>query len=445
MGEEKTIGSHELKKHVATIHCSNTLTLLQRKITNALLYHAYKELLLKEEHEITVKQLCQLISYHGNNHSVIKQALKGLLSTVIEWNVVDDVMGVEDWTASSILASVSLRGPLCTYAYSPRMKRLLHSPSMFGKINLLVQAKFKSNYGLALYENCIRYRGLPFTKWFDVDMFRKLMGVPTGKYTVFRDFKRRVLDKSIEEINSYSDLVVEPELFREGKKVLKIRFALKERPKKTRLGSLTKNSDSDVEIPSTQSDPQADIQVQLMEYFGLGKDQAEQLLQEYSLDFIKEKMCLVEESKSYQQGKVQNIAAYLISAVKNNYQLAKANTSVLKKKHQQSQKQFDHQQAERKVEKIRESYLAYREQAIDMYIAGLKEEEKHVFLTEFNQFAATSIKTILSLQRGKYTEETILTSPPIKALLRQFALQTRPNLEASVVSWEGFVESVEEE
>src|SRR3990167_10941128 len=135
VGFEKKESKKELKKHAATIHCSNSLSLLQRKISNALLYHAYSELMLKSEHEITVKQLCRLIGYQGNNHAAIKEALKGLISTVIEWNLIDEVTGTENWTASSIIASVSLQGPLCYFAYSPRMKQLLHSPSMFGKIN----------------------------------------------------------------------------------------------------------------------------------------------------------------------------------------------------------------------------------------------------------------------------------------------------------------------
>src|SRR5579863_762050 len=84
-GLEKKTKDHELKKHAAAIHCSNFLSLLQRKICNALLYHAYRELLLKEEHEITIKQLCKLISYQGNNHAAIKESLRGLLSIVIEW------------------------------------------------------------------------------------------------------------------------------------------------------------------------------------------------------------------------------------------------------------------------------------------------------------------------------------------------------------------------
>src|SRR3990167_7271382 len=95
VGCEKKETKKELKKHAATIHCSNTLSLLHRKVTNALLYHAYKELMLKEEHEITVKQLCRLIGYQGNNHAVIKDALKGLISIIIEWNLIDDETGTE--------------------------------------------------------------------------------------------------------------------------------------------------------------------------------------------------------------------------------------------------------------------------------------------------------------------------------------------------------------
>src|SRR3990167_6490720 len=100
----------ELKKHAAAIHCSNTLSLLQRKISNALLYHAYPELLSREEHEINMEQLCHLIMYQGHNYAALKDALKGLISTVIEWNLIDDETGLEDWTASSIIASVSLKG-----------------------------------------------------------------------------------------------------------------------------------------------------------------------------------------------------------------------------------------------------------------------------------------------------------------------------------------------
>ncbi len=88
------------------------------------------------------------------------------------------------------------------------MKELLYRPEIYGRLNMHVQAKFKSTYGLALYENCIRYQDIKQTPWINLGTFRKLMGVETGKYTVFRDFKRRVLDKAITEVNEYSPIKI---------------------------------------------------------------------------------------------------------------------------------------------------------------------------------------------------------------------------------------------
>lgn len=434
MGLEKKQGTHEIKKHAATIHCSNTLSLLQRKVSNALLYHAYKELMLKDEHEISVKQLCTLISYSGNNHAVIKEALKGLLSTVIEWNLVNDATGKEDWTASSILASVSLQGPVCIYAYSPRMKQLLHSPSMFGKINLFIQSRFKSSYGLALYENCIRYRGLPHTKWFDMELFRKLMGVPPGKYTVFRDFKRRVLDKSIEEVNTYSDLIVESELYKEGRQVVKIRFSLKERAKKTRLGGKKELEPEVIEVLSVS--PETTVKTKMVHDYGMLPDQCEQLLIQYGDAFIAEKMAMIEASPNYSQGRVKNLAAYLLSALKNNYQTPKSSRT---KTVERRQSVTEDKKGQRLVDQIKADYASYRDTVVDAALDDLNPTDKQFLLEQFRQDAEQAINTILKLQRRKYTKETIMTSPQIKVLLRQFALQELPGLRSMLISIEQFV------
>ncbi len=403
----------ELKKHAATIHCSNTLSLLQRKISNALLYHAYHELMQKEEHEITVKQLCRLIGYNGNNHSAIKDALKELISTVIEWNLFDEVTGSENWSASSIIASVSLEGPLCYYAYSPRMKQLLHSPSMFGKIDLVIQSRFRSSYGLALYENCIRYRGLPQTKWLDMDLFKKLMGVPAGKYGVFRDFKRRVLDKAIAEVNTYSDLVIASEFFREGRKVTKIRFKLKERAKRTRLGNYLPLKHPEQEV----------LREKLLQGFGLNEEQVEQLLTEYDTAFIEEKITVIASSKAYQEGRILNLAAYLLSAIKHNYQPPKCVSKPIEVAPVEVIGAIELAALKRKVEQIRLDYNTYREHAIQQVIDALPEERKARFMADFFLFAEPVISMIVQLQRHTYTRENVMTSPQLQALLRQYALR----------------------
>ncbi len=425
VGQQKK-ENKELKKHAATIHCSNTLSLLQRKISNALLYHAYQELMLKDEHEITVKQLCRLIGYQGNNHAAIKDALKSLISTIIEWNLIDDKTGNENWTASSIIASVSLEGPLCYYAYSPRMKQLLHTPSMFGKIDLVIQSKFRSSYGLALYENCIRYRGLPHTKWFDIELFKKLMGVPAGKYDVFRDFKRRVLDKAIDEVNTYSDLIIASEYVREGRKVVRVRFKLKERAKKTRLGSnklLTEINEDD-------------LKAQLHQDFGLSAEQIDQLLTEYDRKFVVDKIGVVIASKPYQEGRVENLAGYLFSAIKNNYQMPKSKAAKVVTL-QDATFELELTELKRRVEDIRNDYQSYRENTIQQAIQSLKPKQKDKFMQQFYHFAEPVIQTILQLQRNKYSRENVLESPQLKALLRRYAVRELDLL--SFISLEEFV------
>lgn len=419
VGYKKEETGRELKKHAATIHCSNTLSLLQRKITNALLFHAYKELMLKEEHEITVKQLCRLIGYQGNNHAAIKEALKGLISTVIEWNLIDDQTGNENWTASSILASVSLQGPLCYFAYSPRMKQLLHSPSMFGKIDLVIQSRFRSSYGLALYENCVRYRGLPHTKWFEMELFKKLMGVPAGKYDIFRDFKKRVLDKAIDEVNTYSDLIITSEFQKEGRKVTKVRFTLKDRARKTRLGS-----------PNMQSKLAAEsceLNIKLSETFGLSTEQIEQLLSEYKREFVEEKVAVIENSKSFKEGRVENLAGYLISAIKNNYQAKKTKMHAIVNLQAARHEHETHDWVQT-IEQARQEYLLYRETIIEQAIENMSAEGRHDFLQAFFSQHEQVINTILNLQRSKYTRETVIDSPQVKALLRQFAIRELDDL-----------------
>src|SRR3990167_850105 len=391
----------------------------------------------KEEHVITVKQLCRLIGYQGHNHAAIKEALRGLITTIIEWNLISDVTGAENWTASSIIASVSLEGPLCYYAYSPRQPTIANTVFMFGKIDLVIQSHFRSSYGLALYENCIRYRGLPNTKWFDMAMFKKLMGVTAGLYDVFRDFKRRVLDKAIDEVNMYSDLVITPEYVKEGRKVVKVRFGLKERPKKIRLG--TKIAAETGAGPSTTGEA---LKSSLKRHFGLSEMQVGQLLQDYEAAFIQDKIKVIEASKPYRDGKVQNIAGYFISALKEDYQLPSPKTLPMTNLDEVKQ-EIELGALRRDMESLRQEYQLYRERAIYQAIETLPNKAKYDFMQQFRAYAEPAIKGVLQLQRNKYTPETVIESPQIKALLRQFAIRELDRL--TLYSLEEYVAECAEE
>ena len=303
-------GRQVVKKHVATIHCSNKLSLLERKISNALLFHAFSNLKLQLVHEIKIDELKRLIGANTRNHKALKEAMKKLICTVLEWNLLGDSipeMELEGWNASTILSSVSVQKGIIKYQYSELIKTLLIDPKIYGKINLAIQARFKSSYALALYENCSRYRGLPYTKNIDIDIFRKLMGVEDGKYDIFRDFNRRVLNPAITEINTCSDIRVSPEITRMGRVVKSIKFKIEERAIKQRIGV----SDNTVQKNLSVS-AERDIFKEIKN--AQGEDKVEKAIQ------------YVQSRPSYKNGEIKNVVGYVASAINNDYQEKKTDT-----------------------------------------------------------------------------------------------------------------------
>ena len=304
----------DLKKHVATIHSANKLSLVQRKIANALLFNAYDDLLIKSEYVIHISELCRLIGYNSNEQRAIKRALVSLISTVIEWNLVDkDKLEHEEWNASAIIADASIKGPVCTYSYSNRMRKLLHSPEIYGRINMQVQSRFKSSYGLALYENCIRYHAIKMTPWLDLFVFKRLMGVEPEKYAAFKDFRKRVIDVAIKEINQHTDYQVEYQLKRVGKKVVAIKFHIGINP--VQLKEVGKRS------------AKTSLHTELAGQFAFQSEEVDALITQYGTDYVQQQLAGVQASKSYRDGKVKHGKAYLMAAMQGNYQGVRSQSS----------------------------------------------------------------------------------------------------------------------
>jgi plasmid replication initiation protein len=214
-----------IKKHVDSVHIRGELSLLQRKLANALLYHAYPDLPVKETHEIKVEHLCDLIDYNSNDWATLQDALNGLMTTTLEWGVLTD--SKSRWGASTLLAGAEIRNGLCHYAYSPFLREKLYSPEVYATINLDIQKKFGSKYGLALYENCVRYRNVGSTGWMALEVFRQLMGC--DKQTYYDDFKQLnclVIKPAVQEVNATSDIEVTPEYKRASRKVSSVRMKI---------------------------------------------------------------------------------------------------------------------------------------------------------------------------------------------------------------------------
>lgn len=387
-----TQDTHEpvLKKHVGLIHCENKLTLIQRKICNILLYNALDKMNVQEIHSIPLKQLCSLVGYNSNDINLIKKSLKRLISVVMEWNLLEDNKFVKDsevsaqsiaWHASSLLSGASIERGVISYSYSPQIKTVLSSLEIYGRINLFVQSKFNSSYSLVLYENCVRFKNIKQTSWFDLKLFRSLMGIEEKKYPSFKELKRNVITAAVTEINNKSDIVITPEYQKAGRQITAIKFLISENENyKPAFKRLTPPKENKARDATSLLDV-------LLDEFALVQNQAEKLVASYSAETLWEKIYWVR-----QQDNVRNKAAYLVSALSYNYTTTSAKSPKWVVRESESNYLRELKEASQ-ISSLRKGYTEYK---LNNYMKFLREQPETDQLQIQRDFEI-SIKTNLPL------------------------------------------------
>lgn len=410
----------ELKKHVNAIHCTNNLTLVQRKLFNALLFNAYSELPYKSQFELPARKLCILIGYNSNDFAKLKQSLLALTTTAIEWNVVDySSTQTAVWSASSIISSAKLENGVCTYEYSSLMRELLYHPDIYGRLDMTIIPKFKSSYGLALYENCIRYQGLSQTPWFPIEVFRKLMGVLGDKYAAFKDFKKRVLNIAIDEVNKHSSMVINSELKIVNQKVISIRFKLSNESCKKVIQSEATYLEDDFLVNT------------LSKNFNMSPESINTLFLKYEKAYLLEKINMILSSDAFKSGKIRGLGGYLIKALENNYLPNKTTQLVTESK----TKKLLISKNQEILEPVKEEheYNQYISEKTNEYLMSLEANELQNLVREFEQFMEKNMNFFLAKYK-KYG----LEHRPIKACYLDYVKRSRSSTIPGFMTLEQF-------
>ncbi len=291
-----------VKKHVAAIHVSGKLTLLQRKLSNVLLLNAYDTLTTSRRHQIDARTLCMMIGYNSNDFDTLKDSLRGLAETVAEWDMLDEE-GRQEWGVSSLLSYAKLKGGICEYAYSDALAEKLHDPKVFALINLNIQRRFTSGHALALYENCYRFVRTGSTGWWSLDLFRRLMGVAdSAYYESYKHLNAKIIKPAVAEVNKTSNILLTPEVKKMGRQVREIRFLIKENPQ---LAILDLDDGEGIRNGPVYRRLRA---------LGVSDRLARQWIAEHGEDYVARKIDYVAG-----QGGVRNPVSYLTAAIKADY------------------------------------------------------------------------------------------------------------------------------
>jgi hypothetical protein len=197
------------------------LTLEARRLYNQLIYNAWDKIGEPVVHSIRKSELRGL---HKSNERIV-ESIRSLMGTIVEMEVERD--GKRFMRRVQLLTDneeeLDERGVL-NYSFSAGLRTIFKSSFKFAALQRQVMYAFTSRYALILYE-MIQVRGNLKYKWseeFELERFRRLMGVAPDKLVEFKHFNSRVITPAVTEVNGLSDYNVKITPTKANKKVIGI-------------------------------------------------------------------------------------------------------------------------------------------------------------------------------------------------------------------------------
>ena len=175
----------------------------------------------------------------GNTKVLIKAAVKECLRSHIDIDHDNGDWEGYTWFTHSRLEASKLEKAngweRIVMTFNPELGEVLKTLKGFTQVNLLDMGKLQSRYAIRFYELALSYSGFagkngnPPGTWYirdtTLEELRELFKIEPKKYRDTKNFRVRVIDRPIKELNAARiGLHIEPEYDRRGKWLIGVRF-----------------------------------------------------------------------------------------------------------------------------------------------------------------------------------------------------------------------------
>ena len=126
-----------------------------------------------------------------------------------------------------------------TLAVVNGISRIDGAEDFFTSYLLEQTANMDSIYSVRLYELLVQWKAAKQTPMFELEKFRDQLGIEPTEYKAMCDFKKRVLQVAIDEINEKSDIKISYEQVKKGRSIAGFKFKVlaKDKPKNAKQES----------------------------------------------------------------------------------------------------------------------------------------------------------------------------------------------------------------
>jgi len=182
------------------------------------------------------------------SYDALKSAAKGLFDAQFEYDDIHEKTGdlvhrIVRWVQS--VAYIDKTGMIelqFTDAVIPLITRL---SEQYTEYDLKQVSELQSEYSIRLYELMMQWKSVGKTNKIATDDLRKKLGVEPNQYQRMSNFKARVIDHAIKQINSYTDIHADYDQHKQGKVITGFTFTFKQKKAPAQLATATnKNRDN---------------------------------------------------------------------------------------------------------------------------------------------------------------------------------------------------------
>lgn len=175
----------------------------------------------------TINEYCDVCGINRNSGKTIeevKEALKRLRDKSFYLDKEDGTYCLIGWLQK---VEISPKSGKIKIKFDEDMQNyLIGLCSNYTQYSLLFVLPMRSSYSIRLYELLKSYSGRGTKhKEFDLEELKERLSAP---YPNFKDFRRFSIEPAIREINTYTDIEVTWEPVKQGRKVVKVAFGIKE-------------------------------------------------------------------------------------------------------------------------------------------------------------------------------------------------------------------------
>lgn len=374
--------TEQLLKPTATIHVGNKLSLIERRVFNAVIWHSQKQRFGNKSDTLAVSLLMSLVGLErSKNMDVIKDALEKLTTTPIVWNTLRKDR-TADWGICTFLAGAELSGGKLRYVLNPLLAEKVNHPTLFAKIQLLVQTQFTSKYSLALYEFLLDELG----RAKKLEAHEVEVALDTLRHILqfdgaYKHLNSDVLKPCVREINKHADISVNYRGAKKGRAVVAVIFTVERSAVQIPMPLLDTNVPT--EAPAPELD---DARLRTLVDKGVSRRKAKGLVETHDADRVDGNIAYAE--REYAAGKVKNLSAYLVRAIEEDYRPRQTPEELRREEVAERRRQSERQRAA--LETLKEEWRMFRGRRVRERFAALSEQEQERCRAQFAERLAAS-------------------------------------------------------